>query len=299
VSRYLVTGGSGRLGRSVVAVLVEAGHTVISVDQSPHSANGAQTIVCDLLDLNAAAELFREVRPEAVVHLAAIAVPFGRPDAELYAINTRLAFSVLEASLGSKTSSLLFASSPTVIGYGAPDGWQPSYLPLDEEHPLAPWNGYALSKQAVEGIAAMAVRAHGRNIRMGTFRPCYVIAPEEWAGAPTQQGHTVMDRLDQPELAAVSLFNYVDARDVGDFVLAWIKHAHVIPNGSTFIVGAPDSLARGVISELLPKYRPELVSAASDLRDDGAIFSSDRAERLLGWRASRNWRTELALGGVV
>ena len=30
--RYLVTGGAGRLGRSVVAVLAEAGHDVVSVD---------------------------------------------------------------------------------------------------------------------------------------------------------------------------------------------------------------------------------------------------------------------------
>ena len=33
MSRIFVTGGSGRLGRSVVAGLVEAGHKVISVDR--------------------------------------------------------------------------------------------------------------------------------------------------------------------------------------------------------------------------------------------------------------------------
>ena len=298
MSRYLVTGGAGRLGRSVVAVLAQACHDVISVDRAPHDPGRARLLTCDLLDATATAELFAEVRPDSVVHLAAIAVPFGRPDTELYATNTGLAFNVLEAALSSEVSSLLFASSPTVIGYGAPRGWEPAYLPLDERHPLAPWNAYALSKQAVEGIAAMAVRAHGDRLRIGAFRPCYVIAPEEWAGALTQQGHTVMDRLDQPELSAVALFNYVDARDVGDFVLAWIERAGDIPNGSTFFVGAPDSLAREPIAELLARHRPELAVAARGLADDAAVFSSEYAERVLGWRASRTWRTELALDGV-
>lgn len=291
----MVTGGSGRLGRSVVAVLAEAGHEVVSVDRSSHPDGAARHVACDLSDPGATAALFAEVRPDAVVHLAAIAVPFGRPDPELYATNTGLAFSVLEASLSAGVGALLFASSPTVIGYGAPGGWAPEYLPLDERHPLAPWNGYSLSKQAVEGIAAMAVRAHGDRLRIGVFRPCYVIAPEEWSGAPTQQGHTVSERLDDPELSAVALFNYVDARDAGDFVLAWLAHAHDVPNGSTFFVGAPDSLAREPISDLVARYRPELAAA---LGGSPAVFSSALAETLLGWRASRTWRTELALEGL-
>lgn len=293
MSRYLVTGGSGRLGRSVVEVLAAAGHEVVSVDRTPHEGGPARHVSCDLSDAAATAACFAEVRPDAVVHLAAIAVPFGRPDPELYAVNTGLAFSVLEASLAAGVAAVLFASSPTVIGYGAPEGWEPAYLPIDEQHPLAPWNGYALSKQAVENIVAMAVRAYGSRIRVGAFRPCYVIAPEEWAGAPTQQGHTVAERLDHPELSAVALFNYVDARDAGEFVLAWLQHADEVPNGSTFFVGAPDSLARAPIAELVAEYRPELSAAIGSLDGNAAVFSSGEAQRLLGWRASRTWRTEL------
>lgn len=290
MSRYVVTGGAGRLGRSVVAVLREAGHEVVSVDR-----DGADTDL-DLLDAEATRALFAEVRPDGVVHLAAIAVPFVAPDAETYATNTALAFSVLDASLAAGVDRVIFASSPTVIGYGAPHGWTPDYLPIDERHPLAPWNGYALSKQAVEEIAAMTVRAHGDRIRVAAFRPCYVIAPEEWAGAPTQQGHTVAERLDNPELSAVALFNYVDARDAGEFVLAWLRNAEDVPNGSTFFVGAPDSLAREPLAELVERYRPELATHAASL--GAAVFSSEAAERLLGWRARRTWRSELALDGA-
>jgi UDP-glucose 4-epimerase len=293
VSRYLVTGGSGRLGRSVVAVLADAGHEVISIDRSPHPSLSVEQRQLDLLDAAATAELFTELRPDGVVHLAAIAVPFEMPAPELYAINTALAFSVLEATLASGTGSLLLTSSPTVIGYGAPTGWKPEYLPIDEKHPTAPWNGYSLSKQAVESIAAMAARAYGDRLAVGVFRPCYVIAPEEWLGAPTQQGHTVAERLASPELSAVALFNYVDARDAGEFVLTWLQKCATIANGGVFFVGAADTLSDVDSPELVARFLPAASEFIARLGASSALFSSDRARRELGWTPRRSWRTEL------
>ncbi|MDO9397678.1 MAG: NAD(P)-dependent oxidoreductase, partial [Herbiconiux sp.] len=221
-----------------------------------------------------------------------IAVPFSEPDHDTFAVNTRLAWTVLEASLAVGAGSLLVASSPTVIGYGSPAGWAPAYLPIDEAHPRAPWNGYALSKSAVEDLVAMAARRDGERIRVGAFRPCFVIAPEEWRGARTQQGHTVRERLDDPSLSAVALFNYVDARDVGEFVRLWLEGGQAVPNGTTFFVGAHDSLVRAPLRAALAEHVP--AAAGQPVADDGAVFSSRLAEELLGWRARRSWRTELA-----
>jgi UDP-glucose 4-epimerase len=298
VSRVLVTGGSGRLGRSVVRVLAEAGHEVVSVDRGMHPALPVRQLALDLAAPGAAERAFSEVRPEAVVHLAAIATPFSAPEAEIFGTNTALAFTVLEAALATGVRSLLVASSPTVIGYGAPAGWSPAYLPIDEQHPVAPWNAYALSKVAVEELLATAVRAHGDRIRLGAFRPCYVIAPEEWAGAPTQQGHTIEDRLDDPALSAVALFNYLDARDAGAFVDAWIGAADRIPNGEVFFVGAPDSLLREPVPAALERLVPGVGDAARSLPDDAPVFSSGHARDLLGWEARRTWRTELVPSGT-
>lgn len=293
MTRVVVTGGAGRLGRTVVAVLADAGYEVVSVDRGDTADLPARQIAHDLTDVPATRDLFRDLRPDAVVHLAAISVPFSLPDPEIFAINTALAFSVLEATVASGAGSLLIASSPTVIGYHSPSGWRPDYLPVDEEHPLAPWNGYSLSKETVERIVDMAVRAHGDSIRFGIFRPCYVIAPEEWNGAPTQQGHTIAERLNDPELSAVALFNYLDARDGGDFVIRWIEGARTVPNGSRFFVGAADSLVREPVGEALARLVPETADAAATLPPEAPVFSSARAEQLLGWRPTRSWRSEL------
>ncbi|GGF43201.1 nucleoside-diphosphate-sugar epimerase [Microbacterium sorbitolivorans] len=299
MSRVVVTGGAGRLGRSVVTALAEAGHEVVSIDRGSLEGMPATQLSVDLLDLDAAAAAFAEIRPDAVVHLAAIAVPGALPDPDIYRINTQLVWSVLQAALASGATKMLLASSPTVMGYGSPSGWEPQYLPLDEKHPTAPWNGYGASKVAMEQIVQMAVRQHGHRTRFGAFRPCYVIAPEEWAGAPTQQGHTVAERIANPELSAVALFNYVDARDAGEFVDAWIRKADDVPNGSTFFVGAPDALYDGDTADGIRQYLPAAAGAADQLSGTQSVFSSDNAEQLLGWRAKRLWRDELVREGVT
>jgi nucleoside-diphosphate-sugar epimerase len=168
-------------------------------------------------------------------------------------------------------------------------------LPLDETSPTLPWNAYALSKLLIEQTAAMLQRQTGDEVRFAAFRPCYVIAPEEWAGAPTQQGHTVQQRLDDPALSAPALFNYVDARDVAAFADTLLGALDDIPNGEVFLVGADDALAREPLSELLPRFHPGTADAARTLTGSSPAFSSAKAERLLGWRPTRNWRSELAV----
>jgi UDP-glucose 4-epimerase len=291
--RILVTGGAGRLGRSVVVALASAGHEVLSVDRDAAAELPVEQVALDLTDRTAADDVFTRFAPDAVIHLAAISVPFSAPEHVIYETNTRLAFTVFEAAVAAGVSLVLAASSPTVIGYGSPRGWLPTSLPIDETHELAPWNAYSLSKQAIENAAAMFARAAGDGTRFGVFRPCFVISPEEWHGAPTQQGHTVLERLQHPELAAVSLFNYVDSRDAADFVLAWLAHADAAPNGSVFFVGAADALATLPLADLVPRYLPGSSELAASLTGDLPAFSSAKAERLLGWRASRSWRNEL------
>jgi nucleoside-diphosphate-sugar epimerase len=292
--RVIVTGGAGRLGRSVVSALAEAGYEVVSIDRTTAAGLPAQQREADLLDAAATRSAFADLAPDAVIHLAAIAVPGALPDPDVFDVNTRLAWNVLEASVAAGAGALLVASSPTVIGYGSPSGWRPSYLPLDEQHPIAPWNGYAVSKVAIEQIMRMAVRRNGETVRFGTFRPCYVIAPEEWHGARTQQGHTIAERLADPTLSAVALFNYIDARDAGEFVRSWLEHSSEIPNGEVFFVGAPDSLLDSPTAAALATLVPGTAEHAASVPGHAAVFSSALAERLLGWRARHTWRSELS-----
>ena len=166
---------------------------------------------------------------------------------------------------------------------------------MDEETTPRPWNAYALSKLIAEQTVQMFAAAQGDGIRYAAFRPCYVISPEEWAGAPTQQGHTVRERLADPALSAPALFNYVDARDVADFLDLLLAKMDTIPNGQTFFVGAADALATAPLAELMPQFLPGSDrTCRRTLTGTSPAFSITKARDLLGWEPKRTWRTELA-----
>ncbi|MDI2036696.1 NAD-dependent epimerase/dehydratase family protein [Paenarthrobacter nitroguajacolicus] len=297
MSRIFVTGGSGRLGRSVVSGLAGAGHTVISVDRDAIPAAqlpaGVEQYSADLLAPGEAERLIRETAPDAVVHLAAIAVPFSAPEDVIFSTNTRLAYAVISAATDAGVPKIVTASSPTALGYGSPAGWLPPSFPLNEKTPPKPWNAYALSKLIAEQTVQMFAAAQGNKIRYAAFRPCFVISPEEWEGALTQQGHTVRERLDDPALSAPALFNYVDARDVADFLDVLLDKMDSIPNGEVFFVGAKDALATAPLAELFPRFLPGSENLTACLTGTSPAFSVDKARELLGWEPKRTWRIEL------
>ncbi|RZU62524.1 NAD-dependent epimerase/dehydratase family protein [Zhihengliuella halotolerans] len=300
MARILITGGSGRLGRSVVAGFAAAGHDVVSLDRQPppDPVDGVAYESVDLLDAEAARLLFARVAPEAVVSLAAIAVPFSAPEDVILKTNAAIAHNVTDAAVEAGVRKVVVASSPSIMGYGSPAGWVPPRLPLDEDVPPQPWHAYGLSKYVAEQVAAMFAAKHGpgdgeNGVKFASFRPCYVIAPEEWAGAPTQQGHTVVERLDDPKLSAPALFNYVDARDVTDFLLLLLERMHLIENGDVFFVGAADAMARAPLADVIPEIYPELAHLAGGLVGSSPAFSIEKARRVIGWEPKRSWRTEL------
>ncbi len=294
MTRTLVTGSAGRLGRSLVTTLAQAGHEVIGVDATAGTPDeAAATLPADLSDLGETYDVMARFRPDAVVHLAAIATPFSRSDGLTFRTNTHLAFNVCQAASELGVGRVVVASSPTVIGYGSPSGWAPSYLPIDEEHPTRPWNSYSLSKLVAE--QTMMSFARTSRTKFAAVRPCFVVAPEEWAGAPTQSGHTIADRLDRPEIAGVSLFNYIDARDASDLISVLVERLPGLPNGEVFFAGAADALARRPLAELLPAVVPATEATASPLTGTSPAFTSAKAERMLGWTAKRSWRTELEI----
>jgi UDP-glucose 4-epimerase len=296
MTRIAVTGGAGRLGRSLVAGLTAAGHELVSLDRAGSDAGelqGIEQIAVDLTDTDAATRAIAGARADALIRLAAIAVPFSAPEDVILRTNATLALNVLSGGVAAGIPKIVTASSPTVLGYGAPTGWLPDRFPLDEQTTPKPWNAYALSKHLAEQTISMLARQTGDVTRFAAFRPCYVIAPEEWQGAPTQQGHTVAERLADPALSAPALFNYVDARDVATFVDTLLLALPEIPNAEVFFVGADDALARRPLAELLPQFVPGTETLAAGLTGTAPAFSNAKARGVLGWRPAHTWRGEL------
>lgn len=142
----LVTGSEGFTGRYVVAELQSAGYDVVGVSHEP----GKHGLQVDLCDRAATLHTIAQVRPDVVVHLAAIAfVAHGDIDA-VYRVNivgTRNLLDALVAS-GHKPRAVLLASSANVYGNSDVEL-------LSEDIEPAPANDYAVSKLAMEYMAKL------------------------------------------------------------------------------------------------------------------------------------------------
>ena len=142
----LVTGIHGFTGHYLAIELQEAGYEIVGLSHEP-VAGGRQA---DLCDRNAVANVVRDVQPDVVIHLAAIAfVAHGDAEA-IYRTNVVGTRNLLEALAASPKipRAVLLASSANVYGNSEVEI-------LSEEAVAAPANDYAVSKLAMEYMARL------------------------------------------------------------------------------------------------------------------------------------------------
>ena len=73
----LVTGGAGYVGGTVATVLMQAGHSVTVLDNLCHAKRnelpaGAAFVEADIADRPRVESLLRELKPDGVLHFAAL-----------------------------------------------------------------------------------------------------------------------------------------------------------------------------------------------------------------------------------
>jgi UDP-glucose 4-epimerase len=155
--RVLVTGGAGFIGSHVVDALVSRGDEVTAVDNLAigKRENVHEAAKLDVRDIREPLDdLFAEVRPEAVFHLAAqaaVRVSTEQPheDAEINVLGT---IRVLEAARR-HGAQVVFSSTGGAI-YGE------CTRPAPEDAPLEPISPYGASKLAAEEYLRMYNRLH-------------------------------------------------------------------------------------------------------------------------------------------
>ena len=150
MAKILVTGGAGFFGSHVVDGMVAEGHEVLVVDNLATGAAANLSSDAEFVDVDIADDGFVEVArsfgPHVISHLAAQAsVPVSMSDPVLDArVNIMGGLNVCRAAMEAGCEQVLYINTGGAL-YGEPD-----YLPCDEEHPIRPVSGYALSKWTSE-----------------------------------------------------------------------------------------------------------------------------------------------------
>jgi nucleoside-diphosphate-sugar epimerase len=279
----LVTGGSGKLGRAVVDLLVRCGSRVSVVDLVHPGRSDVAWTCADLTDYGQAVGVLTGVDdrwpvPDAVVHLAALPAPGLRPDATLFAANVTTTYNVFAAARVAGIDTVVWASSETVLGL--PFDTPPPHLPLDEDCGPAPTTSYSLSKTLEEEMARQFARWRPELSIIG-LRFSNVMEPADYADFPSFDA--------DPALRRWNAWSYIDARDGASAVVAALDHPG--RGAEVFVIANADTVMSRPSAELAAGYFPG-VPVRGPLEGNQALMSSERARQVLGWTPAHSWRDE-------
>ena len=166
----LVTGAAGCIGAWVVAALAARGIPVMVLDASEDrrrlklmmeegAADGVSWTVGDVADFDGVLNVIQEHEVEAIIHLAALQVPFCKADPLNGArVNVVGTVAIFEAARQAGISRLVYASSVAAVGVDGP----PATL-------------YGVYKAADEGIAR--IYSQDWNVPSIGLRPHTVYGP--------------------------------------------------------------------------------------------------------------------------
>ena len=143
----LITGGAGFTGRHLIEAANQKGFRCIAMVQheGPEAPAAFDTVVADLLDPASLEQAILEVKPDYIVHLAAISFVAHGNTAEIYQVNQLGTLNLLDAIRKSapEIKKVLIASSANIYG-------NTTALPITESVPPAPENHYGMSKVTME-----------------------------------------------------------------------------------------------------------------------------------------------------
>lgn len=123
----------------------------------------------DILDFEGLKKIFEKHRPDAIIHLAAMAgVPLSAKKPRLYtSVNVDGSVNLLELSKDFGVKQFVFASTASAYG-------QKDHKVKEEEGVSYPWSIYGATKSAVEAISHAFYKLFGFNVAIARiFGPIY------------------------------------------------------------------------------------------------------------------------------
>jgi nucleoside-diphosphate-sugar epimerase len=276
--RVAVTGASGRIGRFAVRELLRAGYDVRQVDRTHPGEGEAAFIQTDIRDLGQVCVALHGC--DAVLHLAAIPTLTGQSAPEVFAVNVLGTFNVCEAAALLGIGRVAAISSASALGVAYRHRTvQLNYLPVDEDHPLVPQDAYGLSKQVGEDV----LRALHRRTDAVTVSLRFP-AVLDVVGQPEQVAALAADE----QRALHTLWAYLDLRDAALACRLALEARGL--SGEGLYVAAPEGLNAEPSAALAARHFPD-AEVRADATGHWAMLDSQRAERLLGFRAERVYQS--------
>jgi nucleoside-diphosphate-sugar epimerase len=291
----LITGGGGFLGIRLARRLLDEGQAVSLFDQRFDSALLAEAgpvqdvLEGDVTNPSTMLDVIARLRPEGVIHLAAILSGQCEQDPiAAFAINVGGTFNVLEASRRAGVRRVVATSSAAAYDAPEPTGREA----LDEDWPLSPMGFYAMTKAQVEAWATFYHRRFGLDARVA--RPGAVVGPGRMAsGAASNFTNAIIEEplRGRPYVCPVAENDAAPLVHRADIVDG-LARLYLAPDvGSRVYNMSPCRTSAGDLARLVRErkpdakisFEPEPTAQFVVGRWRYAVMDSSRATRDLGW----------------
>ncbi len=299
--KVLITGASGRFAKFMVDALRGDYELVLSSRTKPPEDRADLPWIQG--DLNVYEDCERMVEGvDAIQHLGAVPSPSdhpalieyrkasGRPllpfDATMRT-NIMGTYYLMTAAVKAGVKVVVMTGSNCAFGHGYRISKRPfpfQYLPLDEEHPSDVEDSYSYSKLAGEELLASFTRAYG--IRTYVTRPAGICPPERL--------QAMAENAKPVESWSPWLFGYVPSVDLARMQRMIMEKADELSPHEVFVANGLDTTLLEPTMEVLERFRPDLVPLARGIEGHQALFSTAKAQKLLGWKPTQSWRDYLS-----
>lgn len=290
MTRLLIVGGGGFIGRSLLKRLASEGHREVLV--TGRSAKPAHPLFSGVEyrqvmpdDLQIYANLLEWA--DEVIDLAYSTVPQTSFDNPVRDVIDNLPFSVALIKLASETSlrKFLFVSSGgTVYGH-------PVSLPINETHPTNPVSPYGITKLAIEKYGLLY--RHSKALNFVAVRPGNPYGPGQIGGRG--QGFVATAMLQAIKGEEVTIFgNRGTIRDylhIDDLSSGLISALNFAPSGSILNIGTGVGRDNKDILNLIETFatRDQLrvkisVKPSRQFDVSANVLDASRLRELSGWQ---------------
>ncbi len=296
MAHVLVTGAAGFIGSHTTDQLLRHGHAVTGVDnfRTGRRANLAAALAApgftltelDVAAPGALADLVGRIRPDALIHLAALVSvqeSIEHPDLN-YSLNLHATHLVAEAARRHGVKRVVFASSAAIYG-------DTTDLPIRETADKRPISPYGAAKLASEAVLLGHAAAYGLTARCQRY--FNVFGPRQDPASPYSGVISIFDRRYR-EGKPVTIFG--DGRQTRDFISVHdVARANVLAatrpglasGAANICTGRATSLLEvaGVFGRAYPQVAPPTHGAPRTGDIIHSLGAPELAAESLGFRA--------------
>lgn len=302
--RVLLTGASGFVGRRLIAALVSRfpGARIVRTDRAGDESSPGEPRTLDILDADAVDALIDEVKPDAVIHLAALAAVQDsiRDPRATWRVNVMGTLEmVMAVQRRAPDCHFLYVSSAEVYGRTAFSG-----DPVMEDMPLQPTNPYAASKAAADLLVREAAM---RGLHATLVRPFNHTGPGQddrfVIPAFCSQVARIEKGLQPPEVLVGDLADerdFLSADDVVDLYVRIIAAGRALPPGLVLNAASGKSRRIGDILDAILAASTTKIAVKVDpsrlrrTRVPRIVGDASRARAVLGWEPVKPFDQMLA-----